>query len=54
MGAHGVAEILEFASSQLLEFAVEQTGMARGRLLEQVIVLILILELALFFAGVMR
>jgi hypothetical protein len=38
----------------IYRFAVEQTGMARGELLELVIVLILILELALFFAGVMR
>jgi hypothetical protein len=38
----------------IYRFAVEQTGMARGELLELVIVLILVLELGLFFAGVMR
>jgi hypothetical protein len=38
----------------IYRFAVEQTGMARGELLELVIVLILVLELALFFAGVMQ
>ena len=35
-------------------FAVEQTSMTRGELLELMIVLILILELVLFFAGIMR
>ena len=38
----------------IYRFAVEQAGMVRGELMELVIVLILILELALFFAGVMR
>jgi hypothetical protein len=38
----------------IYRFAVEQTGMARGELLELVIVLILLFELVLFFAGVMR
>ena len=38
----------------IYRFAVEQTGMARGTVLELTIVLILILELVLFFAGVMR
>jgi hypothetical protein len=38
----------------IYRFAVEQTAMARGELLELMIVLILVFELALFFAGVMR
>jgi hypothetical protein len=38
----------------IYRFAVEQTAMARGELLELMIVLILILELVLFFAGIMR
>lgn len=38
----------------IYRFAVEQSGMARGTVLELTIVLILILELILFFAGVMR
>lgn len=38
----------------IYRFAVEQSGMARGTVLELTIVLILILELVLFFAGVMR
>jgi hypothetical protein len=37
----------------IYRFAVEQTGMARGNALELVIVLILVLELGLFFAGIM-
>ena len=37
----------------IYRFAVEQTSMARCELLE-LIVLILILELVLFFAGIMR
>jgi hypothetical protein len=35
-------------------FAVEQTGMAQANLLELAIVLILVLELGLFFAGIME
>ena len=38
----------------IYRFAVEQTAMARGELLELAIVLILVLELVLFFAGIMR
>jgi hypothetical protein len=38
----------------IYRFAVEQTGMRQGNLLELVIVLILVLELGLFFAGVME
>jgi hypothetical protein len=38
----------------IYRFAVEQSGMARGTVLELTIVLILVLELVLFFAGVMR
>ena len=38
----------------IYRFAVEQTSMARCELLELTIVLILILELVLFFAGIMR
>ena len=38
----------------IYRFAVEQTSMARGELLELAIVLILVFELVLFFAGVMR
>ncbi len=37
----------------IYRFTVEQTSMARGELLELMIVLILILELVLFFAGIM-
>lgn len=35
-------------------FAVEQTGMAQANLLELVIVAILVIELGLFFAGIMK
>ena len=35
-------------------FAVEQTSMARGELLELMVVAILVIELVLFFAGLMR
>lgn len=38
----------------IYRFAVEHTAMARGELLELAIVLILVFELVLFFAGVMR
>jgi hypothetical protein len=38
----------------IYRFAVEQTSMARGELLELTIVLILVLELVLFFLGIMR
>lgn len=38
----------------IYRFAVEQTAMARGELLDLSIVLILVLELVLFFAGIMR
>lgn len=38
----------------IYRFAVEQTSMARGEFLELAIVLILLFELVLFFAGVMR
>jgi hypothetical protein len=38
----------------IYRFAVEQTAMARGELLELAIVLILVFELFLFFAGIMR
>jgi len=38
----------------IYRFAVEQTAMARGEFLELMIVLILVLELVLFFAGIMR
>ena len=38
----------------IYRFAVEQAAMARGELLELTIVLILVLELVLFFAGIMR
>ena len=38
----------------IYRFAVEQTGMARGEALELLVVLILILELVLFFMGIMR
>ena len=38
----------------IYRFAVEQTAMARGETLEIMIVLILIFELVLFFAGIMR
>ena len=35
-------------------FAVEQAGMTRGEMLELTIVAILVLELILFFAGIMK
>lgn len=38
----------------IYRFSVEQTGMARGQLLELTIVVILVLELVLFFLGVMQ
>jgi hypothetical protein len=38
----------------IYRFAVDQTSMARGELLELTIVLILVLELVLFFLGIMR
>lgn len=38
----------------IYRFAVEQTAMARGEMLELMIVLILIFELVLFFMGIMR
>ena len=38
----------------IYRFAVEQTSMARGEFLEFMIVAILVLELILFFAGIMR
>jgi hypothetical protein len=38
----------------IYRFAVEQTGMSQGNLLELVIVLILVLELGLLLAGIMR
>jgi hypothetical protein len=38
----------------IYRFAVEQTAMARGEFLELTIVLILVLELVLFFLGIMR
>lgn len=38
----------------IYRFAVEQTAMARGEVLELMIVLILVFELVLFFAGIMR
>ncbi len=38
----------------IYRFAVEQTSMARGELLELTIVLILVFELVLFFMGIMR
>ena len=38
----------------IYRFAVEQTGMSQANLLELVIVLILVIELALFFFGVMK
>jgi len=41
-------------STRIYRFAVDQTGMDRGELLELTVVLILLLELVLFFLGVMR
>jgi hypothetical protein len=38
----------------IYRFAVDQTGVSRGNFLELVIVLILLLELGLFFAGIME
>ena len=37
----------------IYRFAVEQVAIARGQLLELTIVLILVFELVLFFAGIM-
>ena len=42
------------ALNDIYGFAVEQVGIARGHLLELTIVLILILELVLFFMGIMK
>jgi hypothetical protein len=39
---------------EIYRFAVEQTGMSRANFLELVIVLILVLELGLFLAGIMK
>ena len=39
--------------NEIYRFAVEQTGMSRGQVLELAIVLILVFELVLFFVGVM-
>jgi hypothetical protein len=38
----------------IYRFAVEQTGMSRGELLELTIIVILLFELALFFMGIMK
>ncbi|HLG56837.1 MAG TPA: hypothetical protein VI485_15975 [Vicinamibacterales bacterium] len=38
----------------IYRFAVEQTSMARGEMLEIIVVLILLIELVLFFMGLMR
>jgi hypothetical protein len=38
----------------IYRFAVEQTGMARGEALELLVVLILVVELVLFFMGLMK
>ncbi len=38
----------------IYRFAVERTGMVRGEFLEITIVLILVIELVLFFMGIMR
>jgi uncharacterized Rmd1/YagE family protein len=38
----------------IYRFAVEQTALGRGEFLEITIVLILILELVLFFLGIMK
>jgi hypothetical protein len=40
-------------ADDIYRFAVEQTGMSQANILELVIVLILVLELGLFFAGIM-
>jgi hypothetical protein len=40
--------------NDIYRFAVEQSSMARGQLLELTIVLILVFELVLFFAGIMQ
>lgn len=40
--------------SEIHRFAVEQTGMSQANVLELTIVLILVLELGLFFAGIMQ
>ena len=41
-------------ATAICRFAVEQTAMARGEFLEITIVGILILELVLFFLGIMK
>jgi hypothetical protein len=38
----------------IYRFAVEQTGMSRGHLLELTIILILLVELGMVFAGILR
>ena len=39
---------------EIYRFAVDQTGMSRGHLLELTIIAILVFELILFFMGVMK
>ena len=39
---------------EIYRFAVEQTAMARGQVLEAAIVAILVFELVLFFLGIMN
>lgn len=50
---HAVRDQLD-TLDRIYRFAVDQTGMDRGELLELTVVLILLLELVLFFLGVMR
>jgi hypothetical protein len=50
---HAVREQLD-TLDRIYRFAVDQTSMDRGELLELTVVLILLLELVLFFLGVMR
>ena len=40
--------------NEIYRFAVEQASVARGELLEVTVVLLILLEVVLFFAGVMR
>ena len=50
---HNVQEKLK-TLDDIYRFAIEQTGMSQGNLLELVIVLILVIELGLFLAGIMK
>jgi len=50
-----VADAIDLETlDDIYRFAVDQTGMSRGHLLELTIIIILLVELVLFFMGTMR